>query len=98
MAAVMTDEERLARGNRSSDYYKCTCCGRVVGRDNLRVKRVVFKTLGAKGQTIKSTARDWLCIVPADDGGPSCLEKDEDWVAPAMRNTPGARGTRLADG
>lgn len=93
--AVITDEERLNRGNRPDDYYKCSCCGRVVGRENLRVKRVVFKTLGAQGQTLKSTTSAWLCVIPQSDGSPSCLSRDEDWQAPSMRGTPGARGTIL---
>ena len=94
--SVMTDDQRLEKGNRPDDYYKCSVCGRVVGRDNLRVKRVVFKTLGAKGQTVKSNTESWLCIIPADDGGPACLDLDASYKAPPMRGTPGARGTRLA--
>jgi hypothetical protein len=93
---VTTDDERLALGRRPPDYYRCTCCGRVVGKDNLRSKRAVFKTLGAGGQQIKSTTTAWLCIVPQDDGSPSCLEKDPDFQAEPLKGTPGSRGTRLA--
>jgi ribosomal protein S14 len=76
--------------------YACTECGRNVGRDNLKVKRVVFREMGAHGPVVLSRVVGWLCIVPADDGGMSCLEKDAAWQQPKLSGAPGMADTKLA--
>ena len=76
--------------------YTCTLCGREVGKDNLKVKRVVFREMGKGGSSVKTRTVAWLCIVPHDDGMPSCLEQDEDWKLPLYATSPGMRHTVLA--
>lgn len=76
--------------------YACTVCGREVGRDNLRTKRVIFRDMGVHGQTVRSRLVAWLCIIPQEDGSPSCLHSDEQWNLPKWATTPGMADTRLA--
>lgn len=75
--------------------YKCTKCGRVVGRANLKTKRVQFQEMG-KGAIISSRITAWLCIVPQEDGSPSCLETDPDYGLPLYAKAPGMAGTIIA--
>lgn len=75
--------------------YSCTKCGRRVGKENLRVKRAVFKEVGKGAATIKTRTVAWLCIVPQDDGEPSCLHSDPDYGLPAYSAAPGMRDTVL---
>jgi hypothetical protein len=92
---ALKPSEAAQRSNRSIEY-ACTRCGRDVGRLNLKVRRVVFKEMGVKGPVVRSRTTDWLCVVPADDGGPSCLEADADWQKPALSGSPGMADTKLA--
>jgi hypothetical protein len=75
--------------------YKCTKCGREVGRDNLRIKRAVFKDPGVNGSTVKTRVSEWLCLIAQEDGTPSCLDLDPDWNAPKWIGTPHTIGTRM---
>lgn len=78
--------------------YSCTICGREVGKDNLRIKRAVFKEVGKGGATVKTRTVAWLCIVPHEDGSPGCLLEDEDFNLPAFAASPGMKDTVLAKG
>ena len=75
--------------------YSCTACGREVGKDNLRVKRAVFKEVGKGGATIKTRTVAWLCTVPQEDGSDPCLHRDPDYGLPAYSAAPGMRDTVL---
>lgn len=66
--------------------YKCSVCGREVGQLNLKVKRAQFKEMGRHGALVRSRVVAWLCVIPQDDGSPSCLEQDEDWRRPDQRH------------
>lgn len=83
------------KSNRKIEY-RCSICGRLVGRNNLRSKRSVFREMGAQGSTVKSRVIAWLCVVPHDDGGDACLYRDADWNAPPLSASPGMADTRLA--
>lgn len=91
----------LAPVEKHSSYrnfvYKCTRCGREVGRDNLRAKRVQFREMGMHGRHERSRTTGWLCIIPADDGGPSCLELDPDWNREHKMAAPGNADLRDED-
>lgn len=90
-AEVVRDRERRAKNSRRSIQYTCSSCGREVGRGNLKTKRVQFKEMGVGGQTVLTRTVAWLCIIPADDGGPSCLEADPDWSRKAFVDSPGMK-------
>lgn len=77
--------------------YRCTRCGREVGRGNLITKRAVFREMGVQGRTVKSRVTDWLCIIPQDDGSPSCRDTDTAWIAEERLSTPGMADTRPKD-
>lgn len=76
--------------------YACTKCGRLVGRSNLKVKRVVFREMGVHGVVVHSRVTDWLCVTPQEDGGPSCLEADPAWQQPKLKASPGMADTSMA--
>lgn len=78
--------------------YSCTVCHREVGKENLRVKRAVFKEVGKGGATVKTRTVAWLCIVPHADGSPGCLLEDEDFNLPAYAASPGMKDTVLSKG
>jgi hypothetical protein len=52
------------------DDYACTGCGAIVPRDHLSVKKVVFATMGSRGNVFRTRALEWLCerCLVADDG------------------------------
>lgn len=87
---------RLAKSNRKISY-SCTKCGREVGKDNLKVKRVQFKEMGVHGRIEKSRVVAWLCIVP-NGKNPSCLDQDEAWATRPLASSPGMADTKLARG
>jgi ribosomal protein S14 len=89
--------ERKERSRRSIGY-ECTRCGRSVGRENLKVKRVQFREMGAGGPVVATRTVAWLCVVPAADGGPSCLESDPDWSREKYMASPGLSDVRSRDG
>ncbi|AMS03457.1 hypothetical protein SEA_BENCZKOWSKI14_64 [Gordonia phage Benczkowski14] len=55
--------------------YACTGCGAIVPRDNLSVKKVVFATMGSRGNVFRTRALEWFCD--------RCLYNDDDYNAPA---------------
>ncbi len=67
--------------------YKCTACGKDVGRDNLTVKRAYFTTMGGKFKTLRSRAVAWLCQ--------SCRDNDFDWNRERTAGAPGMANTKL---
>lgn len=69
--------------------YECTRCQREVGRGNLRVKKAVFVEMGKGAPTVKSRVVAWLCIIPKENGAPSCCDLDHDWNAKAYVDSPG---------
>ena len=77
--------------------YKCSGCGREVGKLNLRSKLVEFKEIGKGGRTVRSRTIGWLCIVPQPDGGPSCLDADTHWNLPMYSTSPGMADTVLSE-
>lgn len=88
----------VAKGSSNRDIkYDCTECGRDVGKDNLVARIVSFKEVGEGGRQIRSRTTGWLCIIPADDGGPSCRDLDPAWNQPKRVGTPGMADTRLAN-
>jgi hypothetical protein len=88
----------MSKGNSNRNIvYKCTRCGREVGRNNLVAKRAVFREMGVHGRTVKSTTTDWLCIIRQPHGGQSCRDQDTDWQAPKWINSPGLADTRKED-
>jgi len=56
---------------------KCSKCKQLTSKERLVCKRVVFVPHGST-KTLKSRARDWLCL--------TCLEEDADWNAAAYSN------------
>lgn len=78
-------------------HYKCSECGREVGKDNLRAKRVQFKDISANGRIHKSRMVAWLCTVPQPDGRLSCLDRDPDWQRPLYATAPGMADTSIAE-
>ena len=83
---VLAERKRRQERSRRSISYACSECERVVGRGNLKVKRVQFKEMGFGGPVVRTHTVGWLCIVPAEDGGPSCLDLDPDWTAGNARS------------
>lgn len=75
--------------------YRCTSCGREVGKLNLKVKRAVFKEIGKGGPVVKTRTTAWLCVIPQYDGLPSCLDQDPDWNRPLYSAAPGMENTSL---
>lgn len=75
--------------------YICSSCGREVGKDNLKVKRAVFREVGKGGSVVKTRTVGWLCIISQPDGEPSCLDQDPDWNRPLYSTSPGMKGTIL---
>ncbi len=55
--------DRKIKSNRNI-IYACGQCKRVVGRDNLKVKRVVFREMGEHGNVVQSRTVAWLCVIP----------------------------------
>lgn len=92
----MSDSEVPNKSNRNIRY-ACTKCKREVGRSNLKVKRVVFREMGVHGPVVQSRVTGWLCVVPQDNGDPSCLEQDPAWQQPALSHAPGMADTKLAE-
>ena len=72
--------------------YRCSRCGREVGRENLAVKKAQFLTVGEKPKFIRSRTVAWLCTIP-DDVRPSCLDLDDDYNLEAVRSAPGGLAT-----
>ena len=91
----LDDKNRKAAKSNRVIRYACTACGRDVGRGNLKVKRAQFREMGANGRIDKCRVTDWLCMVP-DGAKPSCLEKDPDWQAARLADSPGMADTGMA--
>lgn len=64
--------------------YVCGLCDNIRPRDELLAKKISYITLGAKGKTIRSRTKDWICI--------HCLAagKDPDFEIEAY-DSPGMR-------
>lgn len=84
-----------ATSNRDIEY-KCSACGRNVGRDNLRAKQVAFREMGRNGKVIKSRTIAWLCVVPLTVDGKSCLDKDPDYNRETWFDSPGLQDVKDA--
>jgi hypothetical protein len=67
-------------------FYKCAECGESRHRDQLRVKRVVFQTMGRKAQTLRSRTVKWLCV--------ACMEGDTDYRREKYQASPGFEDMR----
>lgn len=91
MVTMQTRREPIRRRK-----YVCSECDREVGADNLVVKQVAYRTIGGVRVTLKTRAVAWLCVLPADDGGPSCRDKDPYWDQEAFTEAPGNADTRAA--
>lgn len=91
----MSDQTDEDKSNRTISY-SCSICGRDVGRDNLRTKRVSFRDMGARGATVRSRVVAWLCIIPQPNGVPSCLDMDPDWLSPKFAASPGFVDTKMS--
>lgn len=59
----------------SRDDYACTVCGKITPRDELSVKKVVFTTMGSRGNVFRTRAVEWLCD--------TCLYADAEYNAPS---------------
>jgi hypothetical protein len=57
--------------------YKCTECDAITPREELTVKRVVFRQMGEFGRTLKGRVVGWLC--------PDCRDKDAVWLDQSTR-------------
>lgn len=68
-----------------------------MGKLNLKVKRAQFKEMGKTGAVVATRTVAWLCVVPQEDGSPSCLALDEDYQRPLFATSPGMIGTRLEE-
>lgn len=90
--------ERAARAARSNRQikYACTVCGREVGRENLKVKRVQYREMGVGGRIEKSRVVAWLCMTPKPSTGSSCLDDDTQYNQPGLAAAPGMADTHLA--
>jgi rubrerythrin len=66
---------------RRSMVYECTVCNTVTHRDDLIVKRAVYKTMGEEGRTLKSRTVAWIC--------PVCIEGDPEWNREKTSSSPG---------
>jgi ribosomal protein S14 len=86
------------RSSNRNIKYECTVCGREVGKANLKVKRTQFREMGRHGSIVASRTTGWLCVIPQDDGSPSCLDTDPDWNLPPRISAPGLADTRVASG
>jgi hypothetical protein len=60
----------------TSEDYACTRCGAFTPRDDITVKKVVFTTMGSRGNVFRTRAVDWLCE--------TCLGKDKQYNAPKL--------------
>lgn len=76
--------------------YSCTLCKRIVGKNNLKSKRVQFKDMSPGGTLSRSRVVAWLCVTPQADGSASCLDKDIDWNRPLYATSPGMADTSIA--
>lgn len=76
--------------------YACTECGREVGADNLVTRQVAWRTLGGVRRTLRTRSTAWLCMIKAEDGSPSCLDKDPQWAYEPFVDAPGNADTRAA--
>lgn len=59
--------------------YKCSQCGRDVGRENLYVKKVSFHRMGKGGNMIKQRSVAWLCR-------DWCVPKDPAWQQKPLKH------------
>jgi hypothetical protein len=75
--------------------YKCTRCGREVGKENLRSRVVSFREIGRNGAQIMSRTTDWLCVVPFSESQPGCLYQDPDYKREALVTAPGLADTKI---
>lgn len=48
--------------------YNCSLCKKVRARDDLLAKKISYLTLGARGKTVKSRTKQWICIYCLADG------------------------------
>lgn len=64
--------------------YTCSLCGNIRNRDELLAKKISYITLGARGKTVKSRTKQWICIFCLASG------KDADWDIEAY-DSPGMR-------
>lgn len=67
-------------------FYKCAECDRSLPRDRLRVKRVVFQTMGRQAQTLRSRTLKWVCV--------RCMENDVDYNREKYQASPGFEDMR----
>lgn len=79
--------------NRNIEY-KCARCGRLVGKENLVVRRVQFREMGQGGKVLRTRTGEWLCRVAQQDGSPSCLEQDPAWTQERFTESPGMQDVR----
>jgi hypothetical protein len=64
--------------------YVCGLCETIRPRDELLAKKISYLTLGAKGKTVRSRTKDWVCLHCIADG------KDPDFDIEAY-DSPGMR-------
>lgn len=92
----MDQQDFLTSLPQSKDIdYRCSSCGRTVGKFNLKVKRAQFREMGTSAPIVRSRVIAWLCVIPQEDGSASCLEKDPDWNQPLYKGSPGVKNNML---
>jgi hypothetical protein len=77
----------MGNSNRNIEY-KCDDCGRVVGKLNLRAKRVLYVELGRNGRVESSRTVGWYCL--------SCMAADPAYQQERFAASPGMRDTSIA--
>lgn len=69
--------------------YTCMCCNQLKAREELTTKRAVFYAMGRAGRMVRSRTIGFICSV--------CLEQDPHWTRRSRVDSPGMKGTRLAE-
>jgi hypothetical protein len=77
----MTAQEKVHQPPPRKYIYRCSQCGELEEREELVVKKAVFRGMGEDGKTMRSRTVAWLC--------PLCREADPDWNAPKFTSSPG---------
>jgi len=74
--------------NRDIDY-RCSVCQQAKPRADLVAKKISFQEIGRGGKVLKTRTQGWVCK--------TCVLEDPDWNKRALIDSPGMKGTRLAE-
>ena len=77
--------------------YTCDVCKLTRTKDELVAKRVQYREMGSDGKVLKTRVIKWVCRVPSDVTGRSCLDEDADFHRPKYEDAPGTLAKRDPD-